>query len=135
MKKRGSLAYLILCGGIFALDQGLKYKAKNSVPAGRSRQVSEKLVFQNSKNYGACLNLGEKHPEAVKNTAAILTAASAAGLIASLGKKNGKKSLRLGLSMLTGGALSNLADRYRDGYVTDYVSFPKAPGKMKHWWQ
>ena len=44
---------------------------------------------------------------------------------------SGEKKLRkAGLSLLTGGALGNLADRLRDGYVTDFVTFTKGPEKL-----
>ena len=43
--------------------------------------------------------------------------------IVSLGHR-GNNLLRLGLSLLLGGAFSNTYDRLRRGYVVDYVSFP-----------
>ena len=145
--KKSNIACLLLCGGIFTLDQALKRQARKKIEAGNSRKpeirqdgdsrrnglsrwASGRLLFHNSRNYGACLNAGERHPRLVRRVAAVLTAVSAGGFMFSMRKK-GNGTLKLGLSLLTGGALSNLVDRYRDGYVTDYVSFPKAPGRMK----
>lgn len=35
--------------------------------------------------------------------------------------------------LLLGGGLSNLAERWEQGSVYDYVQFPKAPGRVKHY--
>ena len=35
--------------------------------------------------------------------------------------------------LLLGGGLSNLAERWERGSVYDYVQFPKAPGRLKHY--
>ncbi len=34
---------------------------------------------------------------------------------------------KLGLSLITGGAFSNLADRWKHGYVVDYLQFSLRP--------
>ena len=133
-----ALLYLGLCGGVFAADQIMKKRAKKLRPGQKVfvMKVDEKnklegaVGFTRVHNYGACMNLGEHHPEAVKKVSLALTGITAAGFAAALAKSK-RPVLKLGLSLLTGGALSNAADRLRDGYVTDYITFPKIPGKLK----
>ena len=77
----------------------------------------------------ACENLKDK-PNLVK----IMSAGSLAGLIACLMlqfKNKGGWVSRLGLSLMIGGGIANLADRLDDGEVTDYIQFKTDIPKIK----
>ena len=39
----------------------------------------------------------------------------------------------VGVGLMIGGGVSNLMERIRQGKVYDYVQFPKAPGRWKHY--
>jgi signal peptidase II len=34
------------------------------------------------------------------------------------------------MALVLGGGAGNIMDRYRQGYVTDYLSFPRLPARM-----
>ncbi len=80
------------------------------------------ILFRNSRNSGAAMNLGERYPAVVGAAALFLTAALMPVFIITLGKA-GRYTLKAGFALLLGGAWSNAYDRLRRGYVTDYISF------------
>lgn len=82
-------------------------------------------------NYGAFLNSGEKKPFWVKWISILLTLFMTALFVLSF-TKFGNKELRTGLAFLLGGAYSNTYDRIKKGFVTDYLNFPKLPGKIRN---
>ena len=82
-------------------------------------------------NYGAFLNLGEKNPFIVKAVSVIFTFMISILFILTF-TRFGNKELRTGLAFLLGGAYSNTYDRVKKGYVTDYLNFPKLPGKSRN---
>lgn len=59
-----------------------------------------------------------------------LVAGSAVGM---LGLLLHPRASRLGIGLILGGGLSNLAERLARGRVYDYLQFPKAPGKLKRY--
>jgi len=82
-------------------------------------------------NYGAFLNSGEKKPFWVKWISIMLTLGMTALFILTF-TKYGNRELRTGLAFLLGGAYSNTYDRIKKGFVTDYLNFPKLPGKIRN---
>ena len=44
-----------------------------------------------------------------------------------------KRSHPLATGLILGGGMSNLQERLAEGKVYDYVQFPKAPGRLKHY--
>ncbi len=82
-------------------------------------------------NDGAFMNLGEKKPAIVKYFSIALTLLISCVFLITL-TTHGNRVLKLGLSILLGGAFSNTYDRMKKSYVVDYINFPKAPFKMKN---
>lgn len=82
-------------------------------------------------NHGAFLNSGEKKPFIVKLVSVFLTLFMTALFVLTF-TKYGNKELRTGLAFLLGGAYSNTYDRIKKGFVTDYLNFPKFPGKIRN---
>lgn len=82
-------------------------------------------------NYGAFLNSGDKKPVIVKFVSILLTLLLTVVFAASF-TRFGNKELRTGLAFLLGGAYSNTYDRIKKGFVTDYLNFPKLPGKLRN---
>ena len=74
-------------------------------------------------NKGMMLNAGQKRRRLVAAISLAFTVLLTLVFVVSLGR-HGNNLLRLGLSLLLGGAFSNTYDRLRRGYVVDYVSFP-----------
>lgn len=110
-----------LMGALFGADQLLKKKAEG-MERGRIRKLPLGVRFTRSFNRGAAMNLGQETPELVAaSSLLVLGAAEAALLIRLLG---GKKDLcTAGLTLMVGGAASNVYDRFVKGGVTDYIRF------------
>lgn len=75
------------------------------------------------KNHNAGFPFGflKERPELVK-TVPLMVISAMAGALCSLLQGKGKTAQKLGLSIIIGGALSNLYDRLVRGYVVDYFS-------------
>ncbi|MBE5880960.1 MAG: signal peptidase II [Lachnospiraceae bacterium] len=81
-----------------------------------------KMYLTKYHNEGAFLNFGEGKRVAVKYVSLVLTAGCLLVFVFTLGRR-GKHLLKLGLSMMLGGAFSNTYDRMVRQYVVDYVGF------------
>lgn len=89
---------------------------------------SQKLICNDSirlrkyHNYGAFLNIMEKKKKVLHAISIIFTTVIALFFLITLSQK-GNQVLKLGLSLLLGGAFSNTYDRLTREYVIDYFSF------------
>ena len=93
---------LVILAGIFWGDFFLKNYIESHVDEREEREICRgKLLIRKHHTKGMMLKSGQK----------------------SLGHRV-YYLLRLGLSLLLGGAFSNTYDRLRRGYVVDFVSFP-----------
>lgn len=119
---RAALLFPLLAAGLFAADQYAKQRARGLREGEIQKSRRGLVLFRNSRNSGAAMNLGERHPAVVGAAAIFLTAALTPVFIITLGKA-GRYALKTGLALLLGGAWSNAYDRLRRGYVTDFVSF------------
>lgn len=81
-----------------------------------------KVLLRNHHNKGAMLNLGQRRRGAIVVLSLAMTAILAVLFVLSLGTR-GNTLLRVGLSLLLGGAFSNTYDRLKRKYVVDYLSF------------
>lgn len=81
-----------------------------------------KIILHQYHNYGAFLNLMEKKKHFLHLISVIFTFIIALFFIFTLFHR-GNKILKLGLTLLLGGAFSNTYDRLYRGYVVDYFSF------------
>lgn len=43
------------------------------------------------------------------------------------------RTTALGAGLILGGGVSNFRERWKQGWVFDYLHFPKAPGPLKHY--
>lgn len=115
--------YPLTAAAIFAADTALKQLAESD----RLTDKQMPVVFRKSHNYGAFMNLGSDRPKTVTALSSLMTA----GLIvyAMAGSKENDALSKAGLSLMIGGSCSNVFDRLKQGYVTDYISFKKRNGK------
>lgn len=118
------LAPLILCADTIIKKKRERNKTLESYLDGH-------IHIMTYHNYGAFLNSGERNPFIVKLISVILTLVLTAMYIMTF-TKFGSKQLRIGLAFLLGGAYSNTYDRVKKGFVTDYLNFPKIPGKIRN---
>ncbi len=115
---------LAILAGIFWGDFFLKNYIEKHVDEWEERQICRgKLLIRKHHNKGMMLNAGQKRRRLVAAISLAFTVLLTLVFVVSLGR-HGNNLLRLGLSLLLGGAFSNTYDRLRRGYVVDYVSFP-----------
>lgn len=114
---------LAVIGGIFLGDMWIKNYIEKHIVDGEIRdKLGGRLLIRKYHNRGAMLNAGEKKRPLVAALSVVLSLVAAVMLIISLGQR-GNNLLRMGLSLLLGGAFSNTYDRLKRKYVVDYVSF------------
>jgi signal peptidase II len=115
---------LAVCGAVVAIDQGSKAIATSLVARGDREEVLPFLAFENTRNKGVAFGIAG-------DVSALLIGAMLVGLLALLvflaARASHRTVLWLAAGMLVGGALGNLADRVRDGAVTDFIDLPLWP--------
>ena len=115
---------LAACGVVVALDQGAKAAATSSVSRGDRVELLPFLHIENVRNKGVAFGLGGDISAVVIGVTIVLLV----GLLAFLAVR-GRTGWHVWLpaALLIGGALGNLADRVRDGAVTDFIKLPLWP--------
>ncbi len=111
-------AVLVAAGDLWIKDQiekGGNLRAGRPVLAGRA-------VLRRYHNRGAAMNLGEERSALVCALSVLLTLTALVVFCVTLTRR-GQGLLKVGLSLLLGGAFSNTWDRLRRKYVVDYFSF------------
>lgn len=83
--------------------------------------TEDRIWLHQFHNAGFPFGFMEKYPELVRAVPLAVTSALG-GVLAALSQKKGEFLRKLSLATIIGGSVSNLIDRYRQGYVTDYFS-------------
>lgn len=120
MKQLKSSAGVILA--IVGADGIIKKCAEKKLAGRPPRRIcGGKIILNLLHNDGAALGILQREPKLLLalNSALIGTAA---GRLADSGQQKMGKAGQIGLALMIGGGLSNLIDRIRRGYVTDYFS-------------
>lgn len=117
------MAYIGIIFLIILVDESLKEYIEKNI---KKRQVKliyrDKIIVTKSYNEGAALRLLEEHPFLLKCiSGGILIFLSFYFIILMRGEKN--KALKIAISFILGGGLSNYIDRLIRGYVIDYFTF------------
>ena len=119
------MRYLYLIAGLFGLDYMIKEEIEAQEPETFPRDLERsggKIRLYRNHNQGFCFGIQKEHPELVRQVPVIFTSASAGILVWLLTRRKPKKTECIGFSLITAGALSNLLDRLKRGYVVDYFS-------------
>jgi signal peptidase II len=125
LKRLAGLIPLALAatGAVVVLDQGSKALAESLVTRGDRAEVLPFLAFENTRNTGVAFGLGGDISAVLIGATIVLLL----GLLVYLTVRGGDRGfVWLSAALLLGGALGNLADRVRDGAVTDFIKLP--------WW-
>ena len=125
------MGILGLAAALFGLDQYLKQKIENQSPDSFPRMMEGTggiIRLYRNHNSGFCFEFLRKKPELVRMLPVCFTSA-AAGVLCFLMTKKGHMAEKTGYALIVSGALSNLYDRLKRGYVVDYFSFQ--PGFLK----
>ncbi len=115
---------LAACGVIVAVDQGTKALATSLVSRGDRIEVLPFLHLENVRNQGVAFGIGGDI-SAVFIAATIVLLVGFLVFLATRGRSGWL--VWLPAALLLGGALANLADRVRQGAVTDFISLPLWP--------
>lgn len=115
---------LLVCGAVVALDQASKGLVREQVARGDRVEVLPFLDIANTRNSGVAFGFaGDVSPVLIGVAIAFLV-----GLLVFLSVRRNTPPLTwLPAGLLVGGALANLADRVRDGAVTDFIDFQVWP--------
>ncbi len=107
-----------------ALDQGTKALATSLITRGDRVEVLPILAFENVRNQGVAFGIGG-------DISAVFIAATIVLLLGFLvylaSRARSGWLVWAPAALLIGGALGNLADRVRDGAVTDFIDLPLWP--------
>ncbi|WP_205839132.1 signal peptidase II [Velocimicrobium porci] len=118
---------LLAIAGIFIGDEKIKqYIEKEKEEGKREEILNGTVLLTKHHNRGAVFNWKQENPQGVLITSCI----AFGGVLTLLGQsfvKDSHRIYKLGLSVITGGALSNLYDRIKRGYVVDYFIIQKKP--------
>lgn len=112
-----------IMGAIFFGDLFLKNYIERTGVEGESRDLlGGKFLLRKHHNRGMMLNLGQGKRQVVAVISLVLTLMALFMFVTTLGQR-GNNLLKIGLSLLLGGAFNNTYDRLRRKYVVDYLSF------------
>ncbi|MGA2164309.1 MAG: signal peptidase II [Solirubrobacteraceae bacterium] len=113
---RAALVALVVVG----LDQLSKHAVRASIVEGDERGVLPGMALVNTRNRGVAFGFLPGDPIAVT----IVIALALLALLVYFALHSTRPLIWLPTGMLLGGALGNVIDRLRAGYVTDFVKLP-----------
>lgn len=111
--------------GLFALDRiGKQLSREGKLTAST---VGGHIRLTHLENAGMIFGLCKKHQTLSRYLPCVSLLAVLACCVPHFSQKNALS--RAGITLFTLGGISNIFDRIRRGSVTDYIQFPKLPGK------
>lgn len=117
------MLYILIIVVIFLIDDKIKnYIEENKEMHKKEVILKNHIVIERYHNKGAMLSFMEKNSTMVKYISTTLLGIIFLVFAFILPKKD-NRILKLALSLILGGALSNVYDRVKKGYVVDYFSF------------
>lgn len=117
------MIYILLVLAIFLTENKIKqYIEDNKVMHKSEKILNGNIILERYHNKGAMLNFMQDNVKIVKIICSTLLGILLV-VFASILPKKGEHLLKFGLSLVLGGAFSNVYDRYKRGYVVDYFSF------------
>lgn len=123
---RPGLLLAACSAGIFALDQITKRAVADWLPHGSSHEVVQGFFnLVHARNTGIAFSLFADSAPWVTNIALPAVALAAVGIILAMALRSGEAGMRThaALALILAGAAGNLADRWTQGYVTDFLDF------------
>jgi signal peptidase II len=108
---------------VIAIDQITKALVRGSLAVGEESRILPGVKLLHAQNKGVAFNfLGNGGAPVI-----VVTVAALALLFGYFTRNPDRPLLWLPTGLLLGGALGNLFDRVRQGYVTDFITFPHFP--------
>ena len=116
----------LLTGAVlFVVDQATKYGITDVLRLDASslgREITSFFTLRFVANHGVSLGLLHADTEAMRWGLVALTAAIAAGVLVWMLREPNKQD-QIALGLVLGGAVGNILDRVRFGYVVDFADF------------
>ncbi len=117
------MIYLLIIVVIAGSEYLIKNHMESKYKSGDRKEIfGGRVILHKYYNKGAFLNFMENKKEIVK-TVSLVFLGLLLLLFAFMLPKKGSRLFKLGCAIGLGGAISNVSDRYRRGYVVDYFSF------------
>lgn len=111
-----------IMGAIFLMDLLVKNYVERIGVEGEARNLlGGVFLLRKHHNRGMMLNLGQRRRKTVAGISLMIVVIALVLFVISLGQR-GNTLLRVGFSLLLGGAFSNTYDRLCRKYVVDYLS-------------
>ena len=123
-RRRAWLGMLIVAALVVALDQAVKAIVESSLELGERNDLALGFDLTRVLNSGVAFGLFSDGSDAA---VIAFTAAALLLIVGWFAFDTTRPGLWLGVGLLTGGALGNLADRIFDGAVTDFLDPPIWP--------
>ena len=124
------MAGILVSALLAAADQACKERADKRLEEGQTVSLLDgRVVLKLVRNRGMMCGVMKDDEKTVRVLSIAATAVVGICWLILLFQRGGFFAKR-GASLLLAGAVSNLADRLRRGYVVDYITFPQLPGKM-----
>lgn len=121
--------YVLIVVAFVLMEHKIKdYIDKNREMGERQEILGGKIIIRKHYNEGAFLNFLQEKKELLK-TISCVSLGLLVLLFAIVLPKKGKVLLKLGLSLILGGAISNVSDRISRGHVIDYFTINVKPLK------
>jgi len=123
-------------------DLASKHWAKTAFEAAHPAAMRKLVVIEGylnliyAKNRGGAWGLLQNEAEALRRPFFLVVSVAAIVFIVSLYRKLApdQRALKWGLPLVLGGALGNLIDRIRYGFVVDFIDvYTTVNGQVKHW--
>lgn len=114
--------WILMAAAVFVLDYCLKRQVEKKPDDYRKEILGGRILLRKSHNRGAMMNLMDERQQLVAGFSLGLTVSLTAAWLYLLGRR-GFGLMKTGLSLLIGGACSNVFDRLKRRYVVDYFSF------------
>lgn len=117
------MLYILIVVAFVIAESKIKNYIEANVSAEEKREILKgRIIVRKHYNEGAFLNFLQNRKELVKTVSGVLLGLLLL-LFAIMLPKKGDKLFKLGLSLILGGAISNVSDRITRGKVIDYFSF------------
>ena len=124
------MIYILFVIVFVIVEYKIKDYIEENMQFGEKKDILKgKITISKHYNKGAFLNFLENKKEMVRSISSIFLGFLLLLFTITMPKK-GNKLFKLGLTLMLGGAISNVADRYLRGYVVDYFSINYK--KLKH---
>ena len=117
------MIYILIVIAIVLTETMIKNYIEDNLKLGERKEILKgKIILRKHYNRGMMLDFMEGNMDIIKKLSGVVLGILLI-IFAILLPKKGKKMLKLGLSFVIGGAISNVTDRFSKGYVVDYFSF------------